>query len=510
MGAHTAAVEAREDDGRAVEENRPLREVGAAARDDPAPPLPPLEETDEGALERGIDLVIGATARGVRMASLATDAGRRAIEAVGSQPAGRATTRAVNALTEPLAREGAAVRAQLEDDMPVAARNLSARVVPAVIETIDPDNLLDAIDLDAVLAKIDLEALLETLDLNALLARVDMDALLARIDVDVLLDRIDVEKIIDRVDVDGIVERVDVGRIIARVDVDGIIDRVDVDKIIGRVDIEKLIERVDVDSLVGRTEIGGLIAKSTSGVLTHALDAIRRQGVSLDNVIAGGTKRAMRRGGEALPEGPALLVGAPAPADPAEAAAPTTPTLVPAPEEATDAAAPRAVADADEAVSQQGHYAGALTRLVAFVCDWLTAGALFTLGVAFVRFVVETISLHHWSPGHYPVVLGALFVVWLFVWFAYPWSMSGKSLGMAVLGLRVVRADGSPLDPKHAALRTITLPLGFLTLGIGFLGILFGREHRALYDRIAGTAVVYDWDARAARYRFLARQHDAP
>ncbi len=505
MGAHTAAVEAREDDGRAVDESRPLREVGAAPRDDPAPPLPPLEETDEGALERGIDLVIGATARGVRMASLATDAGRRAIEAVGSQPAGRATTRAVNALTEPLAREGAAVRAQLEDDMPVAARNLSARVVPAVIETIDPDNLLDAIDLDAVLAKIDLEALLETLDLNALLARVDMDALLARIDVDVLLDRIDVEKIIERVDVDGIVERVDVGRIIARVDVDGIIDRVDVDKIIGRVDIEKLIERVDVDSLVGRTEIGGLIAKSTSGVLTHALDAIRRQGVSLDNVIASGTKRAMRRGGEVLPEGPALLVAAPA-----EAAAPTAPTLVPAPDEATEVAAPRVVADADEAVSQQGHYAGALTRLVAFVCDWLTAGALFTLGVAFVRFVVETISLHHWSPGHYPVVLGAAFAVWLFVWFAYPWSMSGKSLGMAVLGLRVVRADGSPLDPKHAALRTITLPLGFLTLGIGFLGILFGREHRALYDRIAGTAVVYDWDARAARYRFLARQHDAP
>jgi uncharacterized RDD family membrane protein YckC len=439
------------------------------------------------------------------MASLATDAGRRAIEAVGSQPAGRATTRAVNALTEPLAREGAAVRAQLEDDMPVAARNLSARVVPAVIETLDPENLLDVIDLDAILAKIDLEQLLGTLDLNTLLARVDMDALLARIDVDVLLDRIDVEKIIERVDVDSIVERVDVGRIIARVDVDGIIDRVDVDKIIGRVDVEKLIERVDVDSLVGRTEIGGLIAKSTSGVATHALDAIRRQGVSLDNVIAGGTKRVMRRGGDVLPAGPELLVAAPAPE-------PTAPTLVPAPDEATDAAAPRAVAVAvaDEAVSQQGHYAGALTRLVAFVCDWLTAGALFTIGVAFLRFVVETISLHHFSPGHYPVVLGAAFAVWLFVWFAYPWSISGKSFGMAVLGLRVVRADGSPLDPKHAALRTITLPLGFLTLGIGFLGILFGREHRALYDRIAGTAVVYDWDARAARYRFLARQHDAP
>ena len=32
------------------------------------------------------------------------------------------------------------------------------------------------------------------------------------------------------------------------------------------------------------------------------------------------------------------------------------------------------------------------------------------------------------------------------------------------------------------------------------------RRHRALYDLIAGTVVVYAWDARAARLRFLARQ----
>jgi hypothetical protein len=54
--------------------------------------------------------------------------------------------------------------------------------------------------------------------------------------------------------------------------------------------------------------------------------------------------------------------------------------------------------------------------------------------------------------------------------------------------------------------RSLTFPLGFLTLGLGFLGILVQRKHRALYDLIAGTAVVYAWDARAARLRFLARQ----
>ena len=38
------------------------------------------------------------------------------------------------------------------------------------------------------------------------------------------------------------------------------------------------------------------------------------------------------------------------------------------------------------------------------------------------------------------------------------------------------------------------------------LVILVQREHRALHDFIAGTVVIYAWDARAARLRFLARE----
>jgi uncharacterized RDD family membrane protein YckC len=77
---------------------------------------------------------------------------------------------------------------------------------------------------------------------------------------------------------------------------------------------------------------------------------------------------------------------------------------------------------------------------------------------------------------------------------------------MAVLGIRVVHADGTVLDPKRAVLRALVFPLCFLLFGLGFLGILVQHEHRALHDLIAGTAVVYSWDARAARLRFLARQ----
>ena len=37
------------------------------------------------------------------------------------------------------------------------------------------------------------------------------------------------------------------------------------------------------------------------------------------------------------------------------------------------------------------------------------------------------------------------------------------------------------------------------------LNILVGGRRRALHDVIAGTAVIYSWDARAARLRFLSR-----
>jgi uncharacterized RDD family membrane protein YckC len=92
------------------------------------------------------------------------------------------------------------------------------------------------------------------------------------------------------------------------------------------------------------------------------------------------------------------------------------------------------------------------------------------------------------------------------VYLAYSWAASGKTFGMAVLGIRMVRTDGAASEPWRAALRALVFPLSFLVFGLGFLGILAQREHRALHDLIAGTAVVYAWDARAARLRFLARE----
>jgi uncharacterized RDD family membrane protein YckC len=72
-----------------------------------------------------------------------------------------------------------------------------------------------------------------------------------------------------------------------------------------------------------------------------------------------------------------------------------------------------------------------------------------------------------------------------------------------------VNAQGGPITIRQAIVRTLGLGLCLLLLGIPFLGIIFQRERRALDDHLAGTAVVYDWDARAARLRWIARSEGA-
>jgi uncharacterized RDD family membrane protein YckC len=142
-------------------------------------------------------------------------------------------------------------------------------------------------------------------------------------------------------------------------------------------------------------------------------------------------------------------------------------------------------------VSMQGRYAGSVSRFLAYVIDVAVSSGLFALGLAATSFVAQVVTGHSITWNRSDVVVAIIYAVWVFFYFGYSWAASGRTLGMAILGVRVVRADGAVLDPWR---------------GLGFLGILVQREHRALHDLIAGSAVIYAWDARAARLRFLARK----
>lgn len=161
----------------------------------------------------------------------------------------------------------------------------------------------------------------------------------------------------------------------------------------------------------------------------------------------------------------------------------------------------------ERTVGRQGHYAGAVSRLVAFAADVGVSWGAYNLGVLLLNAAVKLVTGHSFTLSNHQTVDFIALSVWLFLYFTYQWAVSGKTLGMAIFGLQVVTAEGRPINGRQAVLRTIGLAITlFLTLGIGFLGIVFQRERRGLDDFIAGTAVVYDWDARAARLRWIARK----
>jgi uncharacterized RDD family membrane protein YckC len=167
--------------------------------------------------------------------------------------------------------------------------------------------------------------------------------------------------------------------------------------------------------------------------------------------------------------------------------------------------------EAVASASLQGDYSGAVSRLAAFALDLVISYGLFTLALAAVNFSASIVLGHpvHWSRSN-SLVVAVISGVWLLVYFAYCWATTGKTPGMTLLGIRVVRADGAHAEPWRAVVRTLILPISVALFWLSLPLVLVQRAHRAPHDLVAGTAVVYAWDARAARFRLLARSKHQP
>ena len=153
----------------------------------------------------------------------------------------------------------------------------------------------------------------------------------------------------------------------------------------------------------------------------------------------------------------------------------------------------------------EGHYAGLFSRLGAFVIDVFTLVILFSLAGSVIEYLVDAVSGDHFHFSQIPILSVVLLVVSSFIYCAYPLAMSGRTFGMTILGLRVVRKDGTGLDGKHAILRMLAFPLSFILLGIGFLMILIRGDRSGLHDVVADTSVVYAWNSSPGRNRSLGK-----
>jgi len=269
--------------------------------------------------------------------------------------------------------------------------------------------------------------------------------------IDRVLEAI-VPRAVDAIDVERVIEQVDIDALIQRVDIDALIQRVDIDALILRVDVDALIQRLDIDALVKRAHIDTIVSNASRGVFARLIDAVRRQLVGLDALLIGGVARLFRR--------------------PREAAVMATGTVT-------------------------GRTAGGVSRLAAFLIDVVVISVSYGLMVALISYLVglftgRTVDLSNeswWALGSY--VTFGFFYFWIGL------SVTGRSVGKGLIGLRVVEVNGDPISPGRAAVRTIVYPLSFI-LGLGLIPIVTGKQRRALHDFAAGDKELYDWGDRPA------------
>jgi uncharacterized RDD family membrane protein YckC len=129
--------------------------------------------------------------------------------------------------------------------------------------------------------------------------------------------------------------------------------------------------------------------------------------------------------------------------------------------------------------------AGIPVRTLAYAIDkttqWFILIVIFTLA-NFLRF----------STGMWIFLLLSFLVEW-FYHVICELSFHGQSLGKRMTGIRVIRSDGSPVDPASSFLRNLLrfADTFFFLFHIAFISMSASRGFRRLGDWAGGTLVVY-------------------
>ena len=156
--------------------------------------------------------------------------------------------------------------------------------------------------------------------------------------------------------------------------------------------------------------------------------------------------------------------------------------------------APRLDVDTPERVALQLPVAGIGHRCLAYLADllllfffWVVAYFVFTLLVSDVLGFFQGLG----GLARTLLVVGLFATQWVY-WTASEVLMEGQTPGKRLVGLRVVRTDGSPVGGLECAVRNLARLVDALPVfyAVGCLSVLFTRQHRRLGDLLAGTLLV--------------------
>jgi uncharacterized RDD family membrane protein YckC len=152
------------------------------------------------------------------------------------------------------------------------------------------------------------------------------------------------------------------------------------------------------------------------------------------------------------------------------------------------AAAPYGPQYGVQAIAQFG---GFWRRLVAYIIDAIIVGVATGIVDAIIAAIVRAsgtdVTGAGWRGGLISLILGLLY-------FGYLWSRNGQTIGYMALGMRLVRADGSPVTFFLGAFRYFLIYLSFalclIPAIISAFMIGLGARKQAIHDLICGTYVL--------------------
>jgi uncharacterized RDD family membrane protein YckC len=158
-----------------------------------------------------------------------------------------------------------------------------------------------------------------------------------------------------------------------------------------------------------------------------------------------------------------------------------------------------------------GHYAGLSSRLLAFILDtvivsgiiistsWFIATSWRLLQLAPLLTEIEQnspILQNLISFITSPVVYSLFTLLFVATYYIFFWMTVGQTPGKGVMGLRILPRRGGKLKISRAIVRYIGYYISIIPFGLGILWILVDDRRLAWHDKLAGTCVVYAWEAK--------------
>jgi uncharacterized RDD family membrane protein YckC len=125
-------------------------------------------------------------------------------------------------------------------------------------------------------------------------------------------------------------------------------------------------------------------------------------------------------------------------------------------------------------------------RIVQFIVDWILWGIVAGL----VSWALNR------GTGGVAVILTLILIVvdiaWYFLYWAYwPYTHRGQTIGMQLMGIRIISADGGPASMMQLFIRSIFLVLfSWVAAIVGFITMMCSRYRQRVGDHMAKTMVV--------------------